>query len=306
MRSRLWRGFWQLADPKIWVASTVPMLVGAALAYGNTGQFSLYWLVVSLVGVYCIEIAKNATNEIADYAAGIDQAIPIDKRTPFSGGKKTIVDGLLTVAEAKVIAVATLAAGILIGLYIVLFREPAVFWVGLTGIFFATFYSLPPFRFNYTGCGEFVVGMTFGPAITAGIYLVLTHTLSGEAILTGVPIGFLIANVLWINQYPDYEADAQGGKRNWVVRLGRRRAVAVYRMLFICASLSLVALAWVYRNPVWLIGLAAVPLEQQAVQIAKRNYDDIPNLIPANAKTIVVYQLTGLLMLIAALSNRFI
>ncbi|MGE5560543.1 MAG: prenyltransferase [Chloroflexota bacterium] len=306
MRSRIWRGFWQLADPKIWVASTVPMLVGAALAYGDTGRFSLYWMLVSLLGVYCIEIAKNATNEFADFTAGIDQSIAPDKRTPFSGGKKTIVDGLLTVAETKIIATATLSAGILIGLYITFAHEPAVLWVGLIGVFFATFYSLPPFRFNYTGIGEFVVGATFGPIMVSGIYLVMTHTLNVQAVLTGVPIGFLIANVLWINQYPDYEADALGGKRNWVVRLGRKAALRVYYWLFVLAFVALAALSLVYRNPLWLLGLVAVPLERQAVAIARRHYDDIPALIPANAKTVIIYQLVGLMMVIAALTNSLI
>jgi 1,4-dihydroxy-2-naphthoate octaprenyltransferase len=40
--SRLWKGFWQVADPKIWVASTIPMAVDGALAYGHTGAFNWY------------------------------------------------------------------------------------------------------------------------------------------------------------------------------------------------------------------------------------------------------------------------
>lgn len=36
--------------------------------------------------------------------------------------------------------------------------------------------------------------------------------------------GFLITNVLCINQYPDFEADRACNKMNWVVRLGRKRA----------------------------------------------------------------------------------
>ena len=39
---RLWGGFWQLADPKIWIASTVPMLVGASLSYSVTGGFDFH------------------------------------------------------------------------------------------------------------------------------------------------------------------------------------------------------------------------------------------------------------------------
>lgn len=30
---KLWRGFWQVADSKIWIASLVPMAVGGSLAY---------------------------------------------------------------------------------------------------------------------------------------------------------------------------------------------------------------------------------------------------------------------------------
>jgi 1,4-dihydroxy-2-naphthoate octaprenyltransferase len=37
--------------------------------------------------------------------------------------------------------------------------------------------------------------------------------------------------VLWINQYPDFEADRQGGKLNWVVRLGKFKGLAVYKLL---------------------------------------------------------------------------
>src|SRR5690554_1687492 len=57
---RLWQGFWQLADPKIWIASTIPLLVAAALAYKHTGLVNVWWFVISLVAVYLIEIGKNA------------------------------------------------------------------------------------------------------------------------------------------------------------------------------------------------------------------------------------------------------
>ena len=130
---RVVKGFWQLADPKIWIASTVPMAVGGALAYRHISRFEWYWFIISLVGVYLIEIGKNAVNEFIDYASGVDRYVEADKRTPFSGGKKTIVDGMLTVFETKVIAVITMFLACIIGLYIVLFRETAVFWVGVSG-----------------------------------------------------------------------------------------------------------------------------------------------------------------------------
>ena len=85
---RLWGGFWQLADPKIWIASTVPMLVGASLSYSVTGGFDFLWFILSLMGIYLIEIGKNAINEYIDYKTGVDRNIAPENRTPFSGGKR--------------------------------------------------------------------------------------------------------------------------------------------------------------------------------------------------------------------------
>jgi 1,4-dihydroxy-2-naphthoate octaprenyltransferase len=303
---RLWQGFWQLADPKIWIASTVPMLVGSGLAFGMRGSINAFWLIVSAVGIYLVEIGKNAINEYIDYESGVDRFVKPQNRTPFSGGKKTIVQGKLTLQEVKAIAIGTFAAAAIIGLFIMVYREPRVFWVGVLGFFLSIFYSLPPFMFAYRGLGELMVGITFGPLITLGMFMVLTNTVDIMVAVTAIPIGALIANVLWINQYPDYEADAKGGKRNWVVRLGKKRAVKVYALLFAVAYISFVILAVLYHNPVWLLGLISMPIAVKAVKTAGKYYDDIPRLVSANAGTVQVYAITGLCMAIAAVSNGFI
>ncbi|MDN5276610.1 MAG: 1,4-dihydroxy-2-naphthoate polyprenyltransferase [Clostridiales bacterium] len=303
---RVWQGFWQLADPKIWIASTVPMVVGAAFAFGSTGRFDLYWFIVALIAVYCIEIGKNAVNEWVDYKSGVDRFITPDKRTPFSGGKKTIVDGKLTLPEVVMIAVVTFAIACGIGLYIMFFREMGIFWIGIAGVLLSIFYSLPPFKLAYRGLGEVTVGLTFGPLIVLGIYCLQTGRVDLSALWVSIPIGILIANVLWINQFPDYEADARGNKRNWLVRLGKEKGVKVFALLFLAAYLWFILLAIVLKNPFWLLGLASVPLAVRAVRVARQHYDDIPKLMEANLRMVQVYQLTGLTMTVAAILGRFV
>ncbi|ADL08463.1 prenyltransferase [Thermosediminibacter oceani] len=300
-RIRLWRGFWQLADPKIWVASTVPMAVAAALAYSLEGTFNLYWFLWSLVGVYLIEIGKNAVNEFVDFESGVDTSITPDKRTPFSGGKKVIVDGILTLSEVKVIAAVTMILAGLVGLYVVFAREPEVLWIGIAGYAISIFYSLPPVKLCYRGFGELAVGLTFGPLVLCGTYLVQTYKISTEAVLCSLILGLLIANVLWINQFPDYEADMMGQKKNWVVRMGKKKATSVFAALFTAAFALSAILAFIAGNPFFLLPLCVFPLARRAVDVARRYYDDIPRLIEANAKTVQVYQLTGLTLIIAAL-----
>lgn len=303
---RFWKGFWQLADPKIWIASTVPMAVGAALAYGIEGRFSLYWFLWSMIGVYLIEIGKNAINEFVDYESGVDRYVTPDKRTPFSGGKKVIVDGLLSVSEVKVIALVTMALAGFTGVYIVLYREPSVLWLGAAGFILSIIYSLPPFKLCYRGLGEITVGLTFGPLVLCGTYLVQAHQISLEAVTASLIIGFLIANVLLINQFPDYEADLRGNKRNWVVRLGKERATFLYFALFAAAFVTTPALAYISGNPLFLLTLGLYPIANNAVKIAKTYYNDIPNLIKANAKTVQIYQLTGVTLIIGAIFNKFL
>ncbi len=298
---RLWHGFWQIADPKIWIASTIPMAVGGAIAYAHLGSFQWGWFLLGCAAIYLLEIGKNAINEYIDYLSGVDTFVSPDKRTPFSGGKKTIIDGKLTLQENLVIGIITVAIGSLLGLLVVFFREFNILWIGLAGVFFALFYSLPPFKFAYRGLGELVVGFTFGPLITTGTYLVQAHTISFEVVLAAIPLGFLIANVLWINQYPDYEADLKGGKINGVVRMGKEKGISVYALLFGMAYLSLLILALTSLNAFWLLPLISLPLAYRAIIVARRHYNDIPKLIEANAKTIQVYQLTGLTMVAGAL-----
>ncbi|MFO7636391.1 MAG: prenyltransferase [Clostridia bacterium] len=290
---RIWKGFWQLADPRIWIASTIPVLIGGALAYAVGKSFDIFWFFVSLAALYLIETGKNAVNEVVDYKSGVDRDIDEDKKTPFSGGKKTIVQGKLSVREAGAIAVLTLGAACLIGLAIILFREFNILWIGMAGVVLSVAYSLPPIKLAYRGFGEATVGITFGPLIMTGIYLVMTHSFDWRVLIASLPVGFLIANVLWINQYPDYETDKGGNKRNWVVRLGKKKALKGYALLFMLAFVSVAVAALVYMNPFILLGLAGAPLAMKAVKIARVQYDDIPKLMASNALTIQTYQLTG-------------
>ena len=302
---RVWKGFWQIADPKIWIASTIPMLVGGSMAYTYQGYFSITWFLLGAIAIYLLETGKNAINEYIDYLSGVDRYVTPEKRTPFSGGKKTIIDGKLTLQENLAIGIITVILGCLIGVYIIAVREFNILWFGLAGVFFALFYSLPPFQFAYRGLGELVVGFTFGPLITTGAFLLQTHTISTEVVLASLPLGFIIANVLWINQYPDYEADLKGGKMNGVVRLGKEKGINVYALLFGLAYLSIIILVIASGNLFWSLSFVTIPIAFRAVLVARRHYNDIPRLIESNAKTIQIYQLTGLTMIAASLLPYF-
>ncbi len=56
----LWKGFWRLADPKISLASMASIFLGACAAAAD-GSLHVGWLIVAVLGIFAIEVAKNAS-----------------------------------------------------------------------------------------------------------------------------------------------------------------------------------------------------------------------------------------------------
>lgn len=283
-------GVWRVADPKITLASVASMLVGAAAAAWQ-GPVAWGWLALTVLGIFFVEAAKNASGEIFDWDSGADEGVREDERSPFSGGKRVIVDGLLTRTETAIVAAVFYAAAIAIGLAIVLSREPAVLWLGMIGIALAYFYHGPPFRLAYRGLGELAVALAYGPVIAAGTYLVQRGAIDAPVLLASVPIALAIGAFLWINEFPDARADAAAGKRTLVVRLGRPDASVVFGEILAAAYLAVFMLP-VFGLPmtVWL-GLAGAPHAIAASRRLHAHPDDIRHIVPAQAWTLLSFVL---------------
>jgi 1,4-dihydroxy-2-naphthoate octaprenyltransferase len=248
-------------------------------------------LTLTVLAVFCVEVAKNASGEIYDWDSGTDQRIAEEDRSPFSGGKRVMVDGLLTRRQTRAVALVSYGIATLLGAVIVLGHEPRAFGYAFAGVCLAFFYHGPPFKLSYRGFGELAVGLAYGPLLVSGTYLVLRGTVTPQVVLLGVPLGLLIAAFLWINEFPDYRADAESGKRNLVVLLGRKAAGQVFTGMIAAAFLVLAALPFVgVPWGVWLGAVAAVP-GFSAARIALANPEATPRIVPAQAKTLLSFVL---------------
>jgi 1,4-dihydroxy-2-naphthoate octaprenyltransferase len=123
------------------------------------------------------------------------------------------------------VATVSLLISTSIGLILTIQKGPGVLLFGAVGAFSAFFYTAPPLRLAARrGLGELLVALNFGPLAVAGTVYALTGRVSWNDFLVGIPVGLLTAAILWINQFPDIEADRETGKYNLVVMLGRERA----------------------------------------------------------------------------------
>lgn len=234
MESQFKVGFWRLADPKISITSAAAMAIGAALA-ARDGSFSWSWLLVMGLAMFCMEVAKNAWGDVYDYDSGTDQAVKPEDRTDFSGGKRVLVDNILTRNQTWAIALLFGGVGLILGAIIVFLREPSLFWLGTLALVLGWSYHGPPLRLAYRGFGELDVVLIYGPLIALATYALLTHQYHVDVIWASLPLGLFTAAFLWVNEFPDYEADRSVGKNNLVVQLGKHRASRVLPLIYLLA-----------------------------------------------------------------------
>jgi 1,4-dihydroxy-2-naphthoate polyprenyltransferase len=227
-------GFWRLADPKISITSVASMAIGASLA-ARDGAFSWYWLLIMGLAMFCMEVAKNAWGDVYDYDSGTDLAVKPEDRTDFSGGKRVMVDNILTRQQTWAIALLFGGTGVALGAMMVFLREPSVFWLGTVALVLGWSYHGPPLQLVYRGLGELDVVLCYGPLIALATYALLTHSYHVDVIWASIPLGLFIAAFLWVNEFPDYEADRSVGKNNLVVRLGKQRASRVLPLIYVLA-----------------------------------------------------------------------
>jgi 1,4-dihydroxy-2-naphthoate octaprenyltransferase len=288
--SGLREGAWRLADPRITLASASSMLIGAAAAAAD-GPLHAGWLAATAAGIFFVETAKNASGEIVDFDSGADAAVAPEDRSPFSGGKRVLVDGVLTRAQVAAVAGVAYALAAAIGIAIAVLREPGVVWLGLAGLVAAFFYHAPPLALSYRGLGELVVAGCYGPLIAAGTYLVQRGSVAPAVFLAAMPLGLAVAAFLVINEFPDFRADRAAGKRNLVVRLGRRGARALFAGLVLAAFAGVALLPALGAPSAVLLGLAGAPFALRAAVRVWNDPEDTRRVVPAQAWTLASFVL---------------
>ena len=297
------RGLWRLADPKIGLASFVPFCAGLAIAIGHGGEVHASVAIAAFVAVFLVEVGKNAVNDLYDFRSGADTAVLPEERSPFSGGKRVLVDGLLTEHDLVLIACVAFGLAAATGLAVALSTRPSLLLVGGAPALIAVLYAMPPAHLSYRGLGELAVFLVYGPGIVLGTVLMTDIGIASDILVASVVLGFLVAAILLTNELPDERADRSAGKRTLVVRFGRDRSVQWIGILLAAAVLAALVASIFGADAEWLAGaLACTPAALLAWRGLLRDPDRPP--VEAQVLVIVTYVLAGAGIAIAALAAR--
>ena len=275
-------------------------LIGFGTGYYDGVALSAAKAVATLVFALLAHAGINVLNDYYDELNGTDR-VNIERIFPFTGGSRFIQNGVLTAREMAVFGATLLGIVIVAGLWLASVSSAGLIWIGAAGLFIGWAYSAPPLALNSRGVGELCVALGFA-LIVIGTDFVQRSGFAALPVVASVSYALLVANILYMNQFPDRRADEAAGKRHWVVILGARRArwgylviaAAAYGFLTMAVGLELLpALCLIALASALLTAKAGVDL----VRLAERPRE----LTLAIKLTIAAAGLHGLL-LAAALS----
>lgn len=279
--------------------SLMPVVLAWALAHWRGASAGFSYVLLTLLGVAGLHLGGNLLNDYYD-SFGSD---PINVRfTPYSGGSRVIQNQELAAETVRNLGYACLGLGAVCGLALLYYGRPWVALLGLCGAAAAYLYSAAPVQLMSKGLGELTIFLAFGPVLSLGAYYALTGRVTPEGFCLGLPLAFLITAILWINEFPDLEADRAAAKEHLVVRLGLKRSRWVYAVLMLAPFLSLPLLVEIFHYPGHLFaGLVALPPAARAVGLAWRTDPTVEEFVPIQALTIKTHFLLGLALTLAFL-----
>ena len=244
--------WWQATRPRTLSAAMAPVLVGTALA-AHDGRFDLGAATLCLIFALLIQVGTNFANDYYDFIKGADTAARV-------GPTRAVAAGLVRPEVMRRAMVGVFAAAFFAGLGLVAWGGPWLIVIGVASIACGVAYTGGPFPLGYNGLGDVFVFIFFGLVAVGATYFVQAGRLTTEAVVAGVPIGLLAANILVVNNYRDVETDTVAGKRTLVVRLGRGASRAQFNAsLFV--ALAIPIWFWARGLSVWcLLPLLLAPV----------------------------------------------
>lgn len=278
--------------PAFLSVTLIGSLIGIASAGFDHVPLAAGPLLLGLLLALLAHAGVNVFNDYYDALNGTDAA-NTERLFPFTGGSRFIQNGVLSLQQTLLWALALFALVIAGGLWLIAHSGIGLFWIGLTGLLIGWAYSAPPLKLNSRGLGEVCVTLGF-MLLPIGMDYLARHAFSLTPVAAGLSFGLLVTNLLYINQFPDRAADLQAGKHHWVARLPVQQARWGYVLIVALAygSLPLLVVSGLLPWPV-LLGWLSLPLSIKAAQGLLQHASQPAQLAPSIQQTIAAASVHG-------------
>ncbi|MDR2018320.1 MAG: 1,4-dihydroxy-2-naphthoate octaprenyltransferase [Syntrophobacterales bacterium] len=224
----------QASRPPFFITTLMPLVIGWVLAKDGDSHGFKFFLVI--IAALMVHLATNLANDYFEHKEGTDEGEAI-------GGSRVIQEGKLSpqaILNAIIVLyfLAFVGAFYLMITYDLFVLSPMIIFASLSSLF----YVAPPVRYGYRGLGEVFVGINMGPIMVLGTYWVMTGRADLRPLFVSIPVGLMVASILYYQSLPDMKTDRQAGKRTLAVRLGKKGSYRGLIFFFIAIYGSIAAL----------------------------------------------------------------
>lgn len=291
---KTWKYLFGPMRPPFLILAPACVLVGLGSAYLQTGRINWLYFVLAVIAGVSAHISVNAFNEYFDFKTEVDSHT---QRTPFSGGSGTLQAHPELAKSTLAMAWITLALTGFIGLYFMFVWNWKALPMGILGL--VLLYGYTAWAVYQPVLCLIAPGLGFGPLMVLSTHFALTGTFSWLALVASLVPFFLVSNLLFLNQFPDVEADRSAGRRHYPLLLGRTTSAYIY-IAFLIAAYMVVVVGVFFRllPPFSLLALLTIVFAVQIVRSVLVNSENIPALIPAMGQNVIVNLLTPVLLAI--------
>lgn len=245
-RREVFKAWWQASRPPFYIATLVPLTLGFIAAVKFTGQCRWGLFLLILFGSFVVHMATNLANDLFDHVQGVDAG-------PNIGGSRVLQEGKISARALTIALVVLYSLGLISAIIIVHLSGRPLLWLLIVFAALSSFfYVAPPIKYGHRALGELFVLINMGLIMTGGTYLATSGQWDNRVLALALPVGFMVAGILYYQSLPEIDTDLAVGKHTLANVLGRSRATLAFILWW--------PLIWLLMINLWLAGLAAWPV----------------------------------------------
>lgn len=211
-------------------------------------QGSWSWMTFLIMGcaVLCVDMATTGFNSYYDYLNGTDN------RTYNRERDKVLVHEGVAPGTALMVSLALSASAVVLGLILAARSSWMLIPAGGLCMIAGYAYTGGPWPISRTPLGDLVAGGFLGTVLFMLSVFVLTGDISLHIFAASLPLFFMVALILMVNNTCDIEGDKAAGRKTLAILLGKNGAISLMGVVGFAsfASAFALSLAGIYPFPV--------------------------------------------------------
>ena len=251
--------------PRTLPVSMASVIMAIALSFVKDEK---QWLPAALCLLFAVlaQIVSNLANDYADFKTGSDNENSL-------GPERKLVSGEITAKTMLKAIIIAASVCFLVGLSLLYWGGWILLPFGLLIMAVAFCYSMGPFPLSYHALGDVAVILFFGIVPISFTYYILTKEINWEIITAGIAMGFVVDELLIVNNVRDEEEDKLHNKKTTVGLFGSKFMKMVFLLNpFIACGLGFYFMRDICDYKVWAIAIIPMLIYSVIVSIRLNKY----------------------------------